>query len=98
MARVFLEQRTFLDPILNPVERILYSLIGVQARESMTGWQYARAILYSNIVMAFLIFFIIMNQGWLPLNPTKIGAPTWDTALHTTISFITNTNQQHYSW
>ncbi len=38
-----------------------------------------------------------MNQGWLPLNPNKIGAPTWDTALHTTISFITNTNQQHYS-
>lgn len=97
IARVFLEQRTFLDPILNPVERLLYSLVGVSTKEKMTGWQYARAILYSNVVMGLLIFFIIMNQGWLPLNPTKIGAPTWDTALHTTISFITNTNQQHYS-
>ncbi|MBD2775624.1 potassium-transporting ATPase subunit KdpA [Iningainema tapete] len=97
IARVFLEQRTFLDPILNPIERVLYSLVGVAAKENMTGWQYARAILYSNIVMALLIFFIIMNQGWLPLNPTKLAAPTWDTALHTTISFITNTNQQHYS-
>jgi potassium-transporting ATPase potassium-binding subunit len=97
MARVFLAQRTILDPILNPVEGLLYSLIGVQTKEDMTGWQYARAILYSNIVMASLIFFIIMNQGWLPLNPTKISAPTWDTVLHTTISFITNTNQQHYS-
>ncbi|MUG98359.1 potassium-transporting ATPase subunit A [Scytonema sp. UIC 10036] len=97
MARVFQEQRTFLDPILNPVERVLYSAIGVSAREDMTGWQYARAILYSNIVMGLLIFFIITNQGWLPLNPTKLAAPTWDTALHTTISFITNTNQQHYS-
>ncbi|MDF5711269.1 MAG: potassium-transporting ATPase subunit KdpA [Nostoc sp. S4] len=97
MARVFLDQRTFIDPILNPIERIVYSLIGVQTREDMTGWQYARAILYSNIVMGLLILFIIMNQGWLPFNPTKIGAPTWDTALHTTISFITNTNQQHYS-
>ncbi|MBN3878702.1 potassium-transporting ATPase subunit KdpA [Nostoc sp. JL23] len=97
IARVFLEQRTFLDPILNPIERVLYSLIGVPTRENMTGWQYARAILYSNIVMGLLIFFIIMNQGWLPFNPTKVGAPTWDTALHTTISFITNTNQQHYS-
>ncbi|MBW4592702.1 MAG: potassium-transporting ATPase subunit A [Brasilonema angustatum HA4187-MV1] len=97
MARVFQEQRTFLDPILNPVERMLYSAIGVSAKEDMTGWQYARAILYSNIVMGLLIFFMIMNQGWLPLNPTKISAPTWDTVVHTTISFITNTNQQHYS-
>jgi K+-transporting ATPase ATPase A chain len=97
IARVFLEQSTFLDSILNPVERVLYSLVGVQTKENMTGWQYARAILYSNVVMGLLIFFIIMSQGWLPLNPTKIGAPTWDTAIHTTISFITNTNQQHYS-
>ncbi|MBD2205880.1 potassium-transporting ATPase subunit A [Calothrix sp. FACHB-1219] len=97
IARVFLEQRTWLDSILNPVEGLLYSLVGVPTKENMTGWQYARAILYSNIVMGLLIFFILINQGWLPLNPTKIGAPTWDTALHTTISFITNTNQQHYS-
>ncbi|WP_315788552.1 potassium-transporting ATPase subunit KdpA [Fischerella sp. JS2] len=97
MALVFQEQRTFLDPIVNPIEQVLYSLIGVKAKDNMTGWQYARAIIYSNIVMGLLIFFIIMNQEWLPLNPTKIGAPTWDTALHTTISFITNTNQQHYS-
>jgi potassium-transporting ATPase potassium-binding subunit len=97
MARVYQEQRTFLDPILNPIERVLYSLIGVQTQENMTGAQYARAVLYSNIVMGLLMFFILMSQGWLPLNPTNIGAPTWDTALHTTISFITNTNQQHYS-
>jgi K+-transporting ATPase ATPase A chain len=97
MARVFQEQRTILDPILNPVERILYSLVGVRTRENMTGWQYARAILYSNVVMGLLIFSIIMFQQFLPLNPTAIPAPTWDTALHTTISFITNTNQQHYS-
>jgi K+-transporting ATPase ATPase A chain len=97
MARVFQDERTFLDPVLNPIERVLYSLIGVLAREDMTGWQYARAILYSNIVMGLLVFFIITNQGWLPLNPTELDAPTWDTALHTTISFITNTNQQHYS-
>lgn len=97
MARVFQEQRTILDPMLNPVERFLYSLVGVRAKEDMTGWQYARAILYSNVVMGLLIFSIIMLQQFLPLNPTGIPAPTWDTALHTTISFITNTNQQHYS-
>lgn len=97
IARVFLGQQTILDSVLNPVEQVIYALIGVRNREEMTGWQYARAVLYSNVVMGLLIFFILMNQGWLPLNPTQIGAPTWDTALHTTISFITNTNQQHYS-
>lgn len=97
IARVFLGESTILDPILNPLERVIFSLMGVSIRENMTGWQYARAIVYSNIVMALLIFFIILNQGWLPFNPTLVPAPTWDTALHTTISFITNTNQQHYS-
>lgn len=97
IAQVFQEKDTILDPILNPVERLLYGLIGVRARENMTGWQYTRAILYSNFVMGLLIFSIIASQGWLPFNPTGIPAPTWDTTLHTTISFITNTNQQHYS-
>ncbi|KAF3890103.1 MULTISPECIES: potassium-transporting ATPase subunit KdpA [Nostocales] len=97
MAFVYQEQRTLLDPILNPVEGAIYSWIGVQTKEDMTGVQYARAILYSNFVMGFFVFLLIINQGWLPLNPTNLGAPTWDTALHTAISFITNTNQQHYS-
>jgi K+-transporting ATPase ATPase A chain len=97
IARVFLKERTVLDTILNPIERLLYALVGVSRQEDMTGWEYARAILYSNLVMGLLVFFYIMNQGWLPLNPTNINAPTWDTAFHTAISFITNTNQQHYS-
>lgn len=97
MARVYLGEKTFLDPVAGPIERIIYAVGGMRAQEPMTGWQYARAVLYSNIAMGFLILLILMNQGWLPLNPTGLGAPTWDLALHTTISFITNTNQQHYS-
>ena len=97
IARVFLGEKTLLDPVMNPVEQTIYALAGVRAKDNMTSWQYVLAIFYSNFFMALLVFFLIMNQGWLPLNPTKLGAPTWDTALHTTISFITNTNQQHYS-
>lgn len=97
IARVFLGQKTLLDPLVNFIERTIYSLGGIRAKDDMAGWQYIRAILYSNLFMGILVFFIIMNQQWLPLNPTNLGAPTWDTALHTTISFITNTNQQHYS-
>jgi potassium-transporting ATPase potassium-binding subunit len=97
IARVYLGQRTFLDRVLNPIDRLIFSLSGVQPQAQMTGWQYARAILYSNLAMAILLFLMLMLQGLLPLNPTGLSAPTWDTALHTTISFMTNTNQQHYS-
>jgi potassium-transporting ATPase potassium-binding subunit len=97
MARVYQGERTFLDRILSPVERVIFSLSGVQVRESMTGWQYARAVLYSNFAMALLLAFILFSQAWLPFNPTRLSSPSWDTNLHTVISFITNTNQQHYS-
>jgi len=95
--RVHTEQRSLLDPIMNPIERLLYHAIGVSGKENMTGWQYFRAIVYSNIVMMLLLAAIMAAQGFLPFNPTQVAAPTWDTILHTTISFMTNTNQQHYS-
>ncbi|MFK0731174.1 MAG: potassium-transporting ATPase subunit KdpA [Gloeotrichia echinulata GP01] len=97
MARVYMGEITLLDPVMNPVERIIYAFIGVHSQQDMTGKQYAIAILYSNFVMGIVVFLIFMNQAWLPLNPTGLGTPTWDTALHTTISFLTNTDQQHYS-
>lgn len=97
LARVFLAEKTLLDPVMHPLERGLYFLIGVRFQEDMTGWQYARAILYCNGAMGLLIFAIITLQPYLPFNPTGVGAPTWDTILHITISFITNTNQQHYA-
>ncbi len=97
IARVFLGKKTFLDKVLTPFENLIFSLSGVQSKVQMTGWQYARAILYSNLVMAIMLFMMIMFQGALPLNPTGLSAPSWDTALHTTISFITNTDQQHYA-
>ncbi|WP_295614415.1 potassium-transporting ATPase subunit KdpA [Chamaesiphon sp. GL140_3_metabinner_50] len=97
IARVYLGERTPFDRVLNPIDRLIFNLSGINPQTQMTGWQYARAILFSNLAMSILLFAILMLQGILPLNPTGLGAPTWDTALHTTISFITNTNQQHYS-
>ncbi|MER3435615.1 MAG: potassium-transporting ATPase subunit A [Leptolyngbya sp. ERB_1_1] len=97
LFRVYTEQRSLLDSIVNPIERLLYRSIGVSGEENMTGWQYFRAIVYSNIVMMLLLAAIMAAQGFLPFNPTQVAAPTWDTILHTTISFMTNTNQQHYA-
>ncbi|WP_413171876.1 potassium-transporting ATPase subunit KdpA [Anabaena azotica] len=97
IAHVFLGERTPLDSVLNPLERIIFVLIGVRPEDKMTGLQYAKAVLYSNLVMGILVFFILITQGFLPLNPTELKAPSWDLALHTTISFLTNTDQQHYA-
>jgi potassium-transporting ATPase potassium-binding subunit len=96
MAKVYLGKKTFLDPIANPLERVIFQISGIR-REDMTGWQYARAVIYSNLVMLVFIFLIFTLQGLLPFNPTGLTSPTWDTNLHTAISFVTNTNQQHYS-
>lgn len=97
MANVFLGNRTLLDPICNPLENLIYQASGIRTRETMSGWQYARAVIYSNLAMVVLVALIFIFQGILPLNPTGLSAPTWDTILHTVISFITNTDQQHYS-
>jgi potassium-transporting ATPase potassium-binding subunit len=97
MAQVFTGQKTWLDPVIYPLERSLLAGSGVTSRKSMTGGQYIRAVLVSNVVMGVFVFGIFMLQGALPLNPTALSAPTWDLALHTAISFVTNTNQQHYS-
>ncbi|BDA70858.1 potassium-transporting ATPase subunit A [Calothrix sp. PCC 7716] len=90
-------QRTLLDPIMNSLERIIYVLGGIARRDDMTGWQYACAVLYTNVFMGAFVYILLMSQRTLPLNPNKFGAMRWDTALHTTISFLTNTDQQHYA-
>ena len=97
IARVFMGEKTLLDALINPLEKAIYVFSGIRPQEEMTGWQYAKAVLYSNLVMGILVYLILMLQGWLPLNPTNLGAPSWDLALHTTLSFLTNTDQQHYS-
>jgi potassium-transporting ATPase potassium-binding subunit len=97
MAQVFLQERTWLDPILNPLERAIEQMVGIRQVEAMNSWQYIRAIGISNLVMGVGVFLILMLQPLLPFNPTRVGGLTWDLALHTTISFLTNTDQQHYS-
>jgi potassium-transporting ATPase potassium-binding subunit len=97
IARVFLGKTTGLDRLLQPIEQKIYQLMGIRPDQESNGWQYIQAILTSNLAMALFVFAVLMLQGQLPLNPTGLSAPTWDTALHTAISFVTNTDQQHYA-
>ncbi|HJS34803.1 MAG TPA: potassium-transporting ATPase subunit KdpA [Pseudoxanthomonas sp.] len=85
------------DALFGRIERPLYRVLGVDPAQGM-GWKaYAKAFLLSNLVLGLLVWIIFMTQAWLPLNPNDAPNMRWDLALHTMVSFLTNTNQQHYS-
>ncbi len=99
MSRLFQGERTFLHPIFRPVERVIYTLCGVDEAREQRWTQYAASLLAFSF-FAFLFPYALMRlQGWLPLNPQKFGAGqvSPDQAFNTAISFMTNTNWQWYS-
>ncbi len=85
------------DALFGLVEKPLYWLLGVNPARGMSWRGYVGAFLLSNVVIAVLVQAVFMTQAWLPFNPDQIPNMRWDTALHTMVSFLTNTNQQHYS-
>ncbi len=86
-----------LDRVFGPAEKLLYTLCGVDPRRGMTWAGIAKAFVGTNAVLAVVVLAIFMGQGALPLNPDGIPGMSWDLALHTMVSFLSNTNQQHYS-
>lgn len=72
MARVYMGEPTILDPAIKPLEEIIYKASNIRSVDSMTGWQYARSLLYSNAAMGIFVFLIFMLQGVLPLNATGL--------------------------
>src|SRR4249919_3296334 len=85
------------DRLFGWLERPLYRLLGSNPAQGMTWRGYAKAFALSNLIVGGLVWVLFMTQAWLPLNPDAIPNMRWDTALHTMVSFLTNTNQQHYS-
>ena len=97
MARVFNREHTFLDPILRPVERLLYRLTAVDENHEMRWTEYCGAmLLYSGVSMA-LLYGIERLQQWMPSNPQKFPAVEATLAFNTAASFTTNTNWQNYA-
>jgi K+-transporting ATPase ATPase A chain len=86
-----------LDRAFGWIERPLYRLLGTDPKQGMSWRGYAKAFVLSNAIVGGLVWLLFMTQAWLPLNPDGIPNMRWDTALHTMVSFLTNTNQQHYS-
>ncbi len=85
------------DRFFLPIERALYAMLGRSAQGSMQWTVYAAAFLASNLALGIMVWLLLMTQAWLPLNPAGVPNMNWDLALHTAVSFLTNTNQQHYS-
>ena len=90
-------QRTWGDPFFNRVEGGIYRLSGVHAHRGMDWKQYAAALIGTNAVMMFLSYLVVRLQGVLFFNPNGIGAMEPTLSFNTIISFMTNTNLQHYS-
>jgi potassium-transporting ATPase potassium-binding subunit len=97
MARVFNRERTFLDPVVRPIERLLYRVTGVDENHEMRWTEYAIAMLMFSGVSMLLLYLVERVQHWLPWNPQKFGAVAQDLAFNTAASFTTNTNWQNYA-
>src|SRR5262249_30436885 len=99
MARVFEGERTFLHPLLRPLERLVYRLGGIREEVEQHWTQYAGALLAFSIAKFVFTYLIQRLQGVLPLNPQGFGAAqvSPDVAFNTAVSFMTNTNWQAYS-
>jgi K+-transporting ATPase ATPase A chain len=97
MARVFARERTWLDPMMRPIERLIYRLTGVNESHEMRWTEYAVSILMFSVVSMLVLYFMQRLQQVLPLNPQAFGPVAPDLAFNTAASFTTNTNWQAYS-
>ena len=96
MARVFTRQKTWLDPVMRPLERLIYKLTGVDETREMRWTEYAVAILMFSVVSLLVLYVMQRIQHVLPFNPQGFGPVAPDLAFNTAVSFTTNTNWQAY--
>jgi K+-transporting ATPase ATPase A chain len=97
MTRVFTRERTWLDPVCRPIERLIYRTTGVDETHEMSWTEYAVAMLLFSGVSMLVLYLLQRVQQWLPWNPQGFGAVAPDLAFNTAASFTTNTNWQAYS-
>lgn len=97
IAKIYAGDRTFLDPLFNPTERLFYRISGIDPAHEMNWKQHLTALLTINLLWFLMSMGILMNMENLPLNPDGNPNQSADLAFNTTISFLVNCNLQHYS-
>jgi potassium-transporting ATPase potassium-binding subunit len=97
MGKVFTNEKTLLDKVFNPIDKFFFKASGIQYNTPMNWKQHLLALLTINFVWLLIAMFVLTNMSWLPLNPDANPSMSADLAFNTSVSFITNTNLQHYS-
>ena len=97
MARVYQGEKVFLSPVIRPVERFVYRIVGIQPDEEMNWKRYAVVMLLFNLAGLLLVYAFLRLQAFLPLNPQGLSGVSPDLSFNTAVSFATNTNWQSYS-
>jgi len=97
LYRVMEGEKTWLSPVLQPVERLCYRIAGVDSNTEQDWKTYTLALLAFTLISLVTLFSILMLQGSLPLNPQQLPGLEWTLAFNTAVSFVTNTNWQAYS-
>lgn len=97
IGKVFSNDKTWPDKLFDPLDKLFFKLGGIDPQRQMNWKQHLKALLTINLVWFLLSMFVLMNMSWLPLNPDANPSMGADLAFNTSISFISNTNLQHYS-
>lgn len=97
IANVYGYKKTFLDPVFEPIEKLIYKVSGINPARQMNWKQNMYAMLAINLIWFIIGFLLLLNQAWLPLNPDGNPNMSPDLVFNTTISFLVNCNLQHYS-
>lgn len=97
IGKIYSGDKTPLDKIFNPIDKLFFKATGINPLQPMNWKEHLVALLTVNLIWFLLSMFVLMNMGWLPLNPDGNPGMSADLAFNTSISFISNTNLQHYS-
>ena len=97
IGKIFNYEKTWLDKLFNPLDNLIFKLSGIDPKKEMNWKQHLIALLTINLIWFILSILVLTNMSWLPLNPDANPSMSPDLAFNTSVSFITNTNLQHYS-
>ena len=97
IGKIFNYEHTWLDILFDPLDKLFFALSGIDPKKEMNWKQHLVALLTINLVWFIMAMLVLTNMSWLPLNPDGNPSMSGDLAFNTTVSFVTNTNLQHYS-
>lgn len=97
IGKLYAGEATWSDRVYAPLEKAIYRMAGIRSTREMNWKQHLTVLLTLNLCWFLLSMLVLMNMGWLPLNPDANPSMPADLAFNTTVSFVSNTNLQHYS-